>query len=531
MFTRLTSKYPSYRIFLAAAVVLFAAIAVPAGIALADAAVSISPTTSANTYNYGNVGLGVSVPQTFTITNSGTSDLVTGVLDKNGAAAFSALQNNSCNNKTIVPGATCSFQITVLGGSLGLRTATVDIPSNLGTTTLNLSVTIVRTTMSVSGNSHDFGAVEVTTSSAAYTVTVTNTGTDAGLKLGSVVLGGSESGDYMVDSDSCSNAVVAPNNGTCSFAVTFSPLAEGTRSATISFHHEALETGIVPRPYVISLTGTGTPATGGAPGIDVSPASKDFGSVNTGDTSSAETFTITNTGNEDLVIGSLALDGANPGDYDVLSDTCSNMTVAPAGTCTFQATFSPSVAGSSSAEVDIPSNVAGSPTSVALSGTGVEAPATTNLLINGSFDIDANANGKADGWKSKSFKMGADLDGYDCDPADRTDGACSVRMVGDRSKTKLSQDLKITGYAGDHIVLTFDAASLDADLLKGSYRVVVQIKGTPKVIYNLDRGTNGWGNHVIIINALKNFKKISIVIEYSGKTGFVWWDNFVLTQN
>ena len=108
-----------------------------------------------------------------------------------------------------------------------------------------------------------------------------------------------------------------------------------------------------------------------APDISVSPVSFDFGSVNVGSTSAPRTFTISNAGDTDLVIGTISITGTDASEFSIQNDNCSGQTIAPSDTCTVDVVFSPTSAGSKSANLSIPSNDPDeNPVNIALSGTG-----------------------------------------------------------------------------------------------------------------------------------------------------------------
>ncbi|MCD4719394.1 MAG: choice-of-anchor D domain-containing protein [Desulfobacula sp.] len=95
------------------------------------------------------------------------------------------------------------------------------------------------------------------------------------------------------------------------------------------------------------------------------------GRVNVG-SSRGRTFTITSTGPEDLLIGSLTITGNHAGQFHLLDDTCSGQTLARETDCTFRLEFSPSVPGDMQAVLEIPSNIEVKPIpNMPLSGTGV----------------------------------------------------------------------------------------------------------------------------------------------------------------
>ena len=108
--------------------------------------------------------------------------------------------------------------------------------------------------------------------------------------------------------------------------------------------------------------------------IEISPTSYDCGSINI-DSTSIQTFTVTNTGNEeDLVIGTLSITGTDASEFSIENDNCSGQTVAPSDTCTVDVLFAPTSEGSESANLSLLSNDPDTPTlDVPLTGTGVES--------------------------------------------------------------------------------------------------------------------------------------------------------------
>ena len=101
----------------------------------------------------------------------------------------------------------------------------------------------------LSANSIDFGSQPTGTTSAARTVTLTNSG-DATLTISSVTMTGPNSSEFH-QSNTCS-APLGPG-ASCAITATFTPQATGTRSATIAIADNAPGT-----PHTIALTGAGT---------------------------------------------------------------------------------------------------------------------------------------------------------------------------------------------------------------------------------------------------------------------------------
>ena len=145
------------------------------------------------------------------------------------------------------------------------------------------------------------------TTSGAQGFTLTNTG-NATLTISSMAVTGTNAGDFA-QTNTCGSSVAA--GATCTISVTFTPTASGSRTASVTLADNA--TG---SPQSVSLTGTGAApaATSFHPGLT-------FASQAVGSTSSAQTITLSNTGNAALTHTSIALTGTNPGDF-AQTNTC-----------------------------------------------------------------------------------------------------------------------------------------------------------------------------------------------------------------
>jgi hypothetical protein len=99
----------------------------------------------------------------------------------------------------------------------------------------------------------------------------------------------------------------------------------------------------------------------------LTPASLTWGIVVIGNTSSAKTATLTNTGSGTLNITSISLTGTAASQYLISANTCGS-TLAAGGTCTISVEFKPTAEGVQSATLSVVDG-AGTQTS-ALSGTG-----------------------------------------------------------------------------------------------------------------------------------------------------------------
>ena len=108
--------------------------------------------------------------------------------------------------------------------------------------------------------------------------------------------------------------------------------------------------------------------------INVSPTSMTFGTVTVGSTSTLQSVTVRNDGTADLILGTIALGGANPDQFKqaAAQDLCSGHTLTPTQTCTVGIKFKPTTTGAKTANLAIPSNdpVNGVVTVTPLTGTG-----------------------------------------------------------------------------------------------------------------------------------------------------------------
>src|ERR1022692_3733394 len=116
----------------------------------------------------------------------------------------------------------------------------------------------------------------------------------------------------------------------------------------------------------------------------VKPATLTFSGQAVGSTSASQSVTLTNSGGAALSITSIAVTGANSGDF-TQTNTCGNSVPAGAN-CSISVAFKPTVSGSRTATVSITDSAAGSPHAVALTvtnGSGTAAAAACKSTVNG----------------------------------------------------------------------------------------------------------------------------------------------------
>ena len=120
---------------------------------------------------------------------------------------------------------------------------------------------------------------------------------------------------------------------------------------------------------------------GPIPDIAVSPASYTFGDTKEGSFSPPQTFTVTNQGLGDLVIGGMSLTGTDAPEFPIQNDGCSGKVLLPTESCSLQVTFMPASAGGKSAELSVSSNDPDeNPFPVKLTGVGAERYESVTVL-------------------------------------------------------------------------------------------------------------------------------------------------------
>jgi hypothetical protein len=109
--------------------------------------------------------------------------------------------------------------------------------------------------------------------------------------------------------------------------------------------------------------------------LSISPTAKAFGSTTVGQTSAAETFTISNTG--DATAGPLtpSLTGGNASEFAIDSTDCSAL--AAGASCTVNVRFNPANLGARTTTLSV-GGVPGGTVSNTINGTGLSALSTTS---------------------------------------------------------------------------------------------------------------------------------------------------------
>jgi YVTN family beta-propeller protein len=303
--------------------------------------VNKTSTTTALSSNLNPSNLGQTVTFTATVTGSGgtptgnvtfydsSTQMGTIALDGTGHAAY-ATASLTAGSHSIT--ASYAGDTNFLGSTSPVLTQQVN-----GAGAVTLSPTLL-----------GFGNVAINTTSAAKTVTLTNSGAGS-LSINSIAT----SGSFAISSKTCGTTLAAAAK--CTVKVTFTPTMLGTLTGTLTFTDNAPDS-----PQTVPLSGTGVlPAT-------LTPAKATYAAQAVGTTSAAKTFTLTNY--QTVALTSIAI--STTGDFAVSATTCTT-SLAAKGKCTISVTFTPAATGTRTGTLSVSDSANNSPQTAALSGTGV----------------------------------------------------------------------------------------------------------------------------------------------------------------
>ena len=149
---------------------------------------------------------------------------------------------------------------------------------------------------------------------------------------------------------------------TCVLGAAFAPTMAGNPlTGELTVGDDAFNT-----PQSVGLSGISS-----IPEASLSASSLSFGNQQVVTTSLAQTVTVASTGTANLNISTVAIGGANAGDFGKSADTCTGATVTPNNSCIVSVTFTPGATGARSGSITITDNASNSPQTVSLTGTGI----------------------------------------------------------------------------------------------------------------------------------------------------------------
>ena len=228
---------------------------------------AIAPSAGANfnptSVSFGNQIVGVtSAASTVTLSNNHSVALSISSIGITGTNASDFAQINNCpmGSNTLAAGSSCTISVTFTPGGIGGRSANLTFTDNAAGSPQSVALSgtgaVAAPVVSLSPTSVSFGSVSVGSSSAAQTITLTNSGTTP-LSMSSIALTGTNASDFAQTNTCPSGSNTLAAGSSCTISVTFAPGGSGGRSANLTFTDNAADS-----PQAVALTGTGiTPTT------------------------------------------------------------------------------------------------------------------------------------------------------------------------------------------------------------------------------------------------------------------------------
>ncbi|HLW52249.1 MAG TPA: choice-of-anchor D domain-containing protein [Candidatus Angelobacter sp.] len=303
-----------------------------------------TPIVSPTALDFGDQTVSTSATLPVTITNSTSSSFF--ISGWSFGSPYSVVDNCPF---TILAGTSCTFSVTFAPQSQGRWNGTFSISGSFPGSPASVSLTgnAIATRGLFNPSSLSFPGQQLNSTSAGQTVFFFNAGNTVINLTGFVV-----TGDFS-QTNNCPASLAA--NASCSVTVTFTPVADGARSGTLTAQGNF--TGGSPS---MSLSGTGINPAG-----SLSPASLTFVGQLVGTSSPAQAITLTSTGDGPLTISQIGMTG----DFSETNNCGSSL--AAGASCSINVVFKPLGIGGRSGSLTVTSNSTSAMSPISLSGTGL----------------------------------------------------------------------------------------------------------------------------------------------------------------
>jgi hypothetical protein len=183
--------------------------------------------------------------QKVTLTNTGLGVLTITNISVSGQ--FS--QTNTCGT-TVKSKAKCTINVTFKPTTIGPLEGSVSVSDNAPGSPQGVTLNGTGTYIQLKPASLNFGTQPVGTTSLAKKITLTNKG-DVTVNITDISITGTDAGDFA-QTNTCGATVAS--GASCFFKVTFTPSAQGSRTARVSISDNGGGS-----PQLVDLSGKGTP--------------------------------------------------------------------------------------------------------------------------------------------------------------------------------------------------------------------------------------------------------------------------------
>jgi hypothetical protein len=304
-----------------------------------------------STYDWGSQLVNGTYSTSMTLSNNGNT--VASALNIPPPPPGFALSNNTCNS-SLNSGASCSMTVswtpTVVQPYSGSLTASTS--TGVASNSLSLSGNAVQASLSFSTTSQAWGNVQVSSSQTQSPVTLTNNGNATAT---AILLSLPAPFSIQGGNSTCGSTLAA--GASCSFSVTFSPVAIGYVSGTLTATTSA---GVVTNS--LSMNGTGV-----KPVANLTPPLA-MGNVPLG-SSATGAMTLSNDGVTTVTFTTPNSSSVTGQGFSLLSTDCTG-SLPTDHSCQINVQFAPTVAGLVNGNVKVDSNAG--VLSNTLSGTGAQ---------------------------------------------------------------------------------------------------------------------------------------------------------------
>ena len=292
----------------------------------------------------------ISAPVTLTIQNVGGTDLVIDSISNPFlSSTIFFIVRDTCTGIPLPEAAICEVDFEFRPNTSGETSFQTFVLSN-DPTSADQALVLRGTgandtpTLSTDVSSLDLGTLTVSGASAVKTITVQNTG-NGNLLPSSTSITGTDASDFSL-TDNCTGSTL-PLAAACTLDVTFNPNSTGQKTAVLTVTAD-------PGGQSIDIDLSGNVITSSPALVLPDPDIIDFGDIFYLEQKTLS-FELQNGGGATLDISSLSLTGTDSGLFSLDPGDCSQITVSQ-GSCSGSVTFTPSVAGTTSATLEIRTN-------------------------------------------------------------------------------------------------------------------------------------------------------------------------------
>jgi len=323
---------------------------------------------------FGSVAVGSSSAITLTILDAGGRNAQIDSLTLT-VSAFSTT-TDLCTATTLTTSSTCTMTVRYEPSATGAQAGTFRLAYHDENGSYSLAIPMTGTgavatpQLQSSPSSYNYGSITIgSIADEAYVISNANS-------IGAIMDSASVTGTgFSVQTDGCIGNTLDSTSASCSVTVRFSPLVQGSVLGLLTLNYHTSD--LTAYTLQVSLSGVGA---GAVPDLSFSENPYSFGNVAT-NARSTHIFTVTNYTSVNANLGISLISGLG---FSISSQTCNNVVLTPAGTCTLSVAFQPTSVTGYTGTVTIPfTSTTGASYSKSISVSGNGVTPTTSFLFSG----------------------------------------------------------------------------------------------------------------------------------------------------